>query len=47
MRRVRHVTQVEDDLVVFQLENDQICLLRPYSRKSTLLARGHSPVVAR
>lgn len=47
MWHVRHATQVSDDLVVFQLGEDQICLLRPYSGKITLLARGRSPVVAR
>ncbi|WP_038166447.1 hypothetical protein [Verrucomicrobium sp. BvORR106] len=47
MWHVRHATQVSDDLVIFQLGKDQICLLRPYSGKITLLARGQSPVVAR
>lgn len=47
MWRVRHATQISDDLVVFELGDAQICLLRPYSRKITLLARGRSPVVAR
>jgi hypothetical protein len=44
---VRHATQISDDMVIFQLGNDQICLLRPYSRQIALIARGHSPVVAR
>lgn len=47
MWQVSHATQISDELVVFQLGKDQICLLRPYSRKITLLTRGRSPVVAR
>lgn len=43
--RVSNVTQLPDDKVVFQLGDDQICLLDPKTRKVALLARGWGPAV--
>ena len=42
---VRNATQIEDTLVVFQLGNDQICLLDTESKRIALLARGKGPAV--
>ena len=42
---VRNATQVEGDLVVFQLGRDQICLLDPATRRIALIARGQGPIV--
>ena len=41
----RNVTELADDLLVFQLGADQICLLHPPTRRIALLARGHSPII--
>ena len=43
---VRHVTHLPGDLIVFQLGEDQICMLDVNRREVALLARGHGPVVA-
>lgn len=39
-------THLKGDLVVFQLGDDQVCLLDPFRRRIALLARGQGPVVA-
>lgn len=44
---VRNATQIEGDCVVFQLGDDQICILQPQLKKIALIARGKGPVVAR
>jgi hypothetical protein len=41
---VRHVTQLPNDLVLFQLGERQICLFDPETRRVALLAYGRSPV---
>ena len=43
----RNATQVEGDLVVFQLGDNQICMLDPVSRRIALIARGKGPIVAK
>jgi len=43
---VRNATQLQGDLVVFQLGGDQICILHPQSRRIALIARGKGPIVA-
>jgi len=43
---VRNATQLEGDFVVFQLGDDQICILDPVSKKIALIARGKGPIVA-
>ena len=43
----RNATQVEGDLVVFQLGDNQICILDPESRRIALIARGKGPIVAK
>ncbi len=42
---VRHGYQLPGDCVVFQLGEDQICILDPKTRRVTLVVRGHGPVV--
>lgn len=42
---VRSATQLPGDDVVFQLGDDQICLLEPSTKKIALIARGQGPVV--
>lgn len=42
---VRSATQLPDDEVVFQLGDDQICLLEPSTKKIALIVRGQGPVV--
>lgn len=42
---VRNATQIDGDLVVFQLGEDQICVLQPEKRQVALLARGKGPIV--
>jgi len=42
---VRSATQLPDDHVVFQMGDDQICLLEPSTKKIALIARGQGPVV--
>ncbi|HVU07349.1 MAG TPA: hypothetical protein VHG89_02260 [Verrucomicrobiae bacterium] len=42
---VRSATQLPDDHVIFQLGDDQICLLEPSTKKIALIARGQGPVV--
>jgi len=41
----RSATQLPDDYVIFQLGEDQICLLQATTKKITLLNRGYGPVV--
>jgi hypothetical protein len=43
---IRNATQLEGDLVVFQLGKDQICILHLPSRRIALIARGKGPIVA-
>lgn len=43
---VRNVTQLPGDLLVFQLSDEQICLLDPHAKLISLIARGKGPVVA-
>jgi hypothetical protein len=42
---IRNATQLPDNRVVFQLGDDQICLLEPSTKKIALIARGQGPVV--
>ena len=42
---VRSATQLPGDDVIFQLGDDQICLLEPSTKKIALIARGQGPVV--
>ena len=42
---IRHGYQLPGDCVVFQLGEDQICILDPKTRRVALVARGHGPVV--
>jgi hypothetical protein len=42
---VRNATQIEGDMVVFQLGRNQICLLDPATRRIALIARGQGPIV--
>jgi hypothetical protein len=42
---IRNATHLPGDFVVFQLGEDQICLLETTTKKITLLARGQGPVV--
>lgn len=44
---VRNAVQLDGDLVLFQLGNDQICLLRPGEKRIALIARGKGPLVAK
>ncbi len=43
---VRNATHLKGDLVLFQLGDDQICLLDPLGKRIALVARGQGPVVA-
>jgi hypothetical protein len=45
--RVRNGTHLDGDYVVFQLGEDQVCILQPQTRKIALVARGHGPLVAK
>ncbi|MGJ8657544.1 MAG: hypothetical protein ACSHX6_13930 [Akkermansiaceae bacterium] len=42
---IRNATQLPGDLVVFQLGDDQICILNPISKQIALITRGKGPVV--
>jgi hypothetical protein len=42
---MRSATQLPGDYVVFQMGDDQICLLEAATKKITLLTMGHGPVV--
>jgi hypothetical protein len=42
---IRNATHLPDDYIVFQLGDDQICLLKAATKEIALLARGHGPVV--
>lgn len=44
--RVRNATHLRRDLVLFQLGDDQICLLDPLGKQIALVTRGQGPVVA-
>lgn len=41
----RNATHIKKDLVLFQLGDDQICLLDPLGKRIALVARGQGPVV--
>ncbi len=43
---VRYATHIEGDFVIFQLGEDQICILQPQERRIALIVRGRMPVVA-
>lgn len=43
---VRNATQVAEDRVVFQLGDDQICILDPTTKRIALITRGKGPIVA-
>jgi hypothetical protein len=42
-----NATHIDGDLVVFALNNNQICILQPQERKIALVSRGSRPVVAK
>jgi hypothetical protein len=42
---ISHATHLAGDLLVFQLGQDQICLLHPETHRIALIARGKHPVV--
>lgn len=42
---VRSATHIAGDLAIFQLGDDQICVLDPSGKKIALIARGREPVV--
>lgn len=42
---ISYVTHLPEDWLVFQLGQDQICLLHPDTRRIALIARGKHPVV--
>ncbi len=42
-----NATHLQGDFVIFQLGDDQICILHPESKRIALLARGKGPVVAK
>lgn len=44
---VKNATHLEGDFVVFQLGNDQLCILQPQEKKIALITRGISPVVVK
>lgn len=43
--RPRIGTQIDGDLLIFDLNNDQICILHAPTKRIALIARGSSPVV--
>lgn len=43
----RNATHIEGDFVIFQLSEDQICILQPEKKQIALIARGFGPVVAK
>lgn len=45
--RIRNATHLAGDLVLFQLGDDQICILHPKSGEIALLARGKGPIAAK
>jgi hypothetical protein len=42
---IRSAILLPDDHVIFQLGQDQICVLEPATKKIALLARGRGPAV--
>jgi hypothetical protein len=42
---IRSAIQLPDDHVIFQLGNDQICVLEPHTKRIALLAKGRGPAV--
>ncbi len=44
---ISHATHLAGDFLVFQLGQDQICLLHPETRRIALVARGKRPVVTK
>jgi hypothetical protein len=45
--RVQNATHLAGDFVVFQLGDNQVCILQPQEKKIALIARGKSPVVVK
>ena len=43
---VRNATHIKGDFVVFQLGDDQICILHPQAKQIALITRGKGPIVA-
>ena len=43
---VRNATQLDGDIIVFQLGKDQICMMHPETGRIALIARGKGPIVA-
>ncbi len=44
---VKNATHLEGDFVVFQLGDDQLCILQPQEKRIALIAQGKSPVVVK
>ena len=44
---VRNAIHIEGDRIVFQLGDNQICILAPESRRIALITRGKGPIVAK
>ncbi|MCA1990799.1 MAG: hypothetical protein LDL41_01955 [Coleofasciculus sp. S288] len=44
---VKNATHLAGDFVVFQLGDDQVCILQPQEKRIALIARGREPVVVR
>ena len=44
---VKNATHLAGDFVVFQLGDDQLCILQPQEEKIALIARGREPVVVK
>jgi hypothetical protein len=44
---VKNATHLAGDFVVFQLGNDQLCILQPQEKRIALIARGKEPVVVK
>lgn len=45
--RVSNATQLEEDSVVFQLGENQVCILQPQEKRIALIAKGREPVVVK
>jgi len=45
--RVQNATHLAGDFVVFQLGDDQLCILQPQEKRIALIARGKEPVVVK
>ncbi|MBE9125201.1 MULTISPECIES: hypothetical protein [unclassified Coleofasciculus] len=44
---VSNATHLDGDFIVFQLGNNQVCILQPHEKRIALIARGRSPVVVK